>query len=83
MAWLTLLFIIVEVQSLNCSDQQLPASGDDDLQQVTILQYCLVNNCTIERIDAGEKLDIVYTTKVETEISSMLPTASFGIGIQV
>ena len=44
------------------ADQQLPASGDDDLQQVTTLQYCLVDNCTIKRINTGEKLDIVYTT---------------------
>ena len=47
--------------SLHCSDQQLPASGDDDLQQVTTLQYCLVDNCT-KGIDTGEELDIVYTT---------------------
>jgi len=41
MVWLTLLFIftlttVSEVTSLYCSDQQLPASGDDDLQQVLI-----------------------------------------------
>ena len=67
MAWLTLLFIVIlttvsEVTSLHCSDQQLPASGDDDSQQVTTLRYCLFDNCTIKRIDTGEKLDIVYTT---------------------
>ena len=48
--------------SLHCSDQQLPVSGDDDLQQVASLQYCLVDNCTIMMIDTGEELDIVYTT---------------------
>jgi len=60
---LTLFFIVllVTVTSLHCG-QQLPASGDDDLQQVTTLQYCLVDNCTIKMIDTGEKLDIVYTT---------------------
>ena len=67
MAWLTLLFIVIlttvsEVTALHCSDQQLPASSDDDLQQVTTLQYCLVDGCTIKRIDTGEKLGIVYTT---------------------
>ena len=38
------------------------ASGIDDLQQVTTLQYCLVDDCTIMVIDTGEELDIVYTT---------------------
>ena len=67
MASLTLLFIVIlttvsKVTSLHCSDQQLPASGDDDLQQVTTLHYCQVDNCTIIRLDTGEELDIVYTT---------------------
>ena len=67
MVWLTLLFIVTftavnKVTSLHCSDQQLPASGDDDLQQVTVLQYCRADNCTIIRLDTGEELDIVYTT---------------------
>jgi len=67
MACLTLLFIVIltkvsKVTSLHCSNQQLPASGDDDLQQVTTLHYCQVDNCTIRRLDTGEKLDIVYTT---------------------
>jgi len=64
MAWLTLLFIVIlttisKVTSLHCSDQQLPASV---LQQVTTLKYCLVDDCTIKRIDTGKKLEIVYTT---------------------
>ena len=67
MASLILLFIVIlttvsKVTSLHCSDQQLPASGDDDLQQVTTLHYCQVDNCTIIRLDTGEELDIVYTT---------------------
>ena len=33
-----------------------------DHQQVTTLQYCLVNNCTTMRVDNGEILDITYTT---------------------
>ena len=67
MGCIALLFIVIlttvsKVTSLHCSDQQLPAIGDDDLQQVTTLQYYLVDNCTIMVIDTGEKLDIIYTT---------------------
>ena len=67
MACFALLSIVIlttvsKVTSLHCSDQQLPASGKDGLQQFTTLQYCLVDNCTIIVIDTGEKLDIVYTT---------------------
>jgi len=66
MAYLTVLFVVIlaanKVTSIRCSDQQLPASGDDGHQQVTTLQYCLVDDCTIKRIDTGEKLDIAYTT---------------------
>jgi len=67
MAWFPLLFIAIlttvsKVTSLHCSDQQLPASGDDHPQQVTTLYYCLVDNCTIERLDTAENLNIAYTT---------------------
>jgi len=66
MACFTLLFVVIltisEISSLRCSDQQLPASGGDHLQQVTTVQYCHVDNCTIKRIDTGEKLEIAYTT---------------------
>ena len=71
MVCLTLLFVVIlttvsKVISLHCTDQQLPqqlpASGDDDLQQVTTLHYCKSANCTIIILDTGEKLDIVYTT---------------------
>ena len=34
-----------------------------DLQQLTTLQYCLMDNCAIIRTDTGEQLDIVYTTQ--------------------
>ena len=50
---------------LYCSDVQSPASGsghNTDLSQVTTLQYCIIDNCTIMRIDTGQQLDIVYTT---------------------
>ena len=50
-----------------CSDThvQSPASGshDTDLSQVISLQYCIIDNCTIMKIDTGEQLDIVYTTE--------------------
>ena len=45
------------------SDVYSSASGMDDLQQPTTLQYCLIDNCTIIRNDTGEQLDIVYTTQ--------------------
>ena len=72
MGYLTLLFIttIFTVASgttplLYCSDVQSPASGshNTDLSQVTTLQYCIIDNCTIMRIDTGQQLDIVYTTE--------------------
>jgi len=72
MVWLTLFFIVIlttvsKVKSLHCSDQQLPASGDDDLQQVTTLQYCLVDNCTIMMIDTGEESDTTDSLIVTTQ----------------
>ena len=48
-----------------CSDVQSPASGshNTDLSQVISLQYCIIDNCTIMKIDTGEQLNIVYTTE--------------------
>ena len=49
-----------------CSDVQSPADGsghNTDLSQVTTLQYCIIDNCTIMRIDIGQQLDIIYTTE--------------------
>ena len=46
------------------SDVDRPASGmADPLQQNSTLQYCLIDNCTIMRIDTGQQLDIVYITQ--------------------
>ena len=45
------------------SDVHPPASGMADLKQNSTLQYCLIDNCTIMRIDTGQQLDIVYTTQ--------------------
>ena len=71
MAYLNLLLIaILTVASgatpLYYSDVQSPASGSGhniDLSQVTTLQYCIIDNCTIMRIDIGQQLDIVYITE--------------------
>ena len=70
MAYLTLLLITIltvaiGTTSLYCSDVQSPASGslNTDLSQVTTLQYCVIDNCTIMRIDSGQQLEIVYTTE--------------------
>ena len=70
MAYVSLLLIaILTVASgatpLYCSDVQSPASGsghNTDLSQVTTLQYCIIDNCTIMSIDTGQQLDIIYTT---------------------
>ena len=40
--------------------QTTTASGMEDFQE---LQYCLIDKCTIMRIDTGQQLDIVYTTQ--------------------
>ena len=71
MVYLSLLLIAIltvasGATSLYCSDVQSPASGNGgntDPSQVTTLQYCIIDNCTIMRIDTGQQLDIVYTTE--------------------
>ena len=62
---ITILIMVSKTTPLYCSDVQSPASGTHitDLSQVTTLQYCIINNCTIMRIDTGQQLDIVYTTE--------------------
>jgi len=56
------ILMLTVVVAQECSNEQ-PAGGSGILygQQVTIVPYCLVNNCTIMRIDTGEELDIIYT----------------------
>ena len=73
MAYLCSLLLIVILTvasgavSLYCSDVGSPAASgsghNTDLSQVTTLQYCTIDNCTIMRIDTGQQLDIVYTTE--------------------
>ena len=40
-----------------------------DPQQPITLQYCLIDNCTIIRIDTGQQLDIVYTTQSQLVVT--------------
>ena len=48
----------------DCNSDVLSSASDmADSQQLTTLQYCLIDNCTIIRIDTGQQLDIVYTTQ--------------------
>ena len=50
--------------TFHCSLANDSGSGSmDGPQQVSTLEYCVVDNCTIMRIDTGQKLDIVYTTE--------------------
>ena len=71
MVYFSLLLIAIltvastDAAPIYCSDVQSPASGshNTDLSQVISLQYCVIDNCTIMKIDTGEQLDIVYTTE--------------------
>ena len=45
------------------SDAYSSASGMTDFQQLSTLQYCLIDNSTIIRNNTGQQLDIVYTTQ--------------------
>ena len=62
---ITILTVTSGATPLYCCDVQSPASGDHhgDLSQVISLHYCIIDNCTIMRIDTGQQLDIVYTTE--------------------
>ena len=49
-------------------DMPLPGSGNDVNatylpETATSVQYCMIDNCTIRRIDTGEELKIIHTTK--------------------
>ena len=65
MAYSALLFLILtggKAAAEECSYQQLGGSGVLDLQQVTTIPYCFIDECTIKRNDTGQQLDIIYTT---------------------
>ena len=59
------------------SDVSSLASGMADLQQLTTLQYCLTDNCTIVRTDTGEQLDIITSVIIsQNEPEIFCPTGS-------
>ena len=66
MSYIVLFFLLIltttQATSLHHCNSDV-ASGMADLQQLTTLQHCLIDNCTIIRIDTGQQLDIVYTTQ--------------------
>ena len=79
---ITILTLAIGTTSIYYSDVQSPASGspNTDLSQVTTLQYCVIDNCTIMRIDSGQQLEIVYTTEsllIVTPIGGQILTAHF------
>ena len=67
MACVVFLLIAVYAASkatLHCSIADDSGSGSmNGPQQVSTLEYCVVDICIIMRIDTGQKLDIVYTTE--------------------
>ena len=54
-----------QASPLHCSSVEPFSSGSDviNLAQVTTTQYCFIDDCTISRIDSGQKLDIIDTTE--------------------
>ena len=64
--FILLIITVTQTTSLDhhCnSDVHSSASGMDELQKPTTLQYCLIDNCTIIRNDTRQQLDIVCTTQ--------------------
>ena len=66
---ITAILVVGEAMALHCSDLQstdtagiVSEDGVVELNQVTTLQYCIINNCTIVRSDTGQQLDVIYTT---------------------
>lgn len=65
-----ILFIVIPVvcgaNTLHHSDQQPPdaigAMSSGYGEATTTLQYCIIDNHTIARIDTGQQLDIIYIT---------------------
>ena len=56
---------IMTTTILKWSCALIPTTSEDgsgvDSPEVTTLQYCIIDNSTILRLDTGEQLDIVYT----------------------
>ena len=63
---LLILAVLIACKAVATVDHWCPdagsASGMVDVQQVTKVDYCVVDDCIIMRTDTGEELDIVYTT---------------------
>jgi len=67
-----LVFLILTASKMGavagqCSTQQLPgssssgSSGFPDLQQVTTIPYCIIDDCIIENLKTGQILDVIFT----------------------
>ena len=61
---------VISPHSCNLSIQssEITSGADMDMmmdpsQVATSLQYCVIDNCTIMRVDSREELDIIYTTE--------------------
>ena len=57
---------LVAITFLDCSCAMTPVtsedgSGGDVPEEMATLQYCIIDNSTILRLDTGEQLDIIYT----------------------
>lgn len=66
--YITAILVVSEATALHCSDVQstdtasiVSEDGTVDLSEVTTIQYCIIDNCTIVRSDTGQQLDIIYT----------------------
>ena len=59
------IFAMTQATQYDCNNSnyymaEAATKSMDDHQR---LQYCLIDNCTIMRIDTGQQLDIAYTTQ--------------------
>ena len=62
-----LLLVILTITTLQWSCALMPATSEDGSgvdatdSEVITLQYCIIDNSTILRLDTGDQLDFVYT----------------------
>jgi len=60
-----LLLLLISKNAAAAVDHQCPAaasaSGIAEYEQVITVDYCVVDDCIIQRTDTGEQLDIVYS----------------------
>ena len=61
--FLVLILTITQITPLHHHCNSDVYSSASSLRELTTLQYCLIDNCTIIRNDTGQQLDIVYTTQ--------------------